>query len=125
MRTEHNVRFALLFGSAARGTDTPTSDVDVLIDLRHSELERIVDLSATLTATVGRRVDLLRLDDAETDSSLLTTAVSDGRVLVDRDGLWPQLQQRAGHLRASAKTREASRLREALAGIDRVLGARA
>ena len=49
LRTEQNVRFALLFGSAATGMDTPGSDVDVLVDLRDASFERVVDLSTKLT----------------------------------------------------------------------------
>ncbi len=43
LRTEHNVRFALLFGSSALGTDTPNSDVDVLVALRDPGLQRLVE----------------------------------------------------------------------------------
>src|SRR5271165_1720836 len=39
LRTEQNVRFALLFGSAAIGTDTSASDVDVLVDLGDASFE--------------------------------------------------------------------------------------
>jgi predicted nucleotidyltransferase len=54
LRTEHNVHFALLFGSAARGTDTPESDIDVLVGLHDPSLERAIKLSAKLTGvTVG------------------------------------------------------------------------
>src|SRR5260370_626618 len=65
LRTEPNVRLAVVFGSTARGTDTWGSDVDVLVDLRDASLERVVDLSAKLTTIVGRPVDVLRLQDAE------------------------------------------------------------
>src|ERR1700730_1235978 len=67
LRTEHNVRFALLFGSAATGADTSRSDVEVLVDLRDPSLERVVDLSTKLTEIMGRPVDVVRLQDAETD----------------------------------------------------------
>src|SRR5207247_9778707 len=53
LRTEHNVGFALLFGSTARGTDTPDSDVDVLVALRDPGLERVVELGERLTAASG------------------------------------------------------------------------
>ena len=85
--TEHNVRFALLFGSVARGTAAPGSDVDVLVALRDPDLERVVELSAKLTAATGRRVDVVRLEDAESEPSFLADVITDGRVLVDREGL--------------------------------------
>src|SRR2546429_9672496 len=33
LRTEHNVRLAVLYGSAARGDDRPGSDVDLIVAL--------------------------------------------------------------------------------------------
>jgi predicted nucleotidyltransferase len=121
LRTEHNVRFALLFGSAARGTDAPGSDVDVLVSLRDQDLERIVELSAKLTAATGRHVDVVRLEDAESEPSFLADVVADGRVLVDRGGLWPRLRSREPSLRRTGRVRQAERTRAALAGLDRVL----
>src|ERR1700677_2383292 len=75
LRTEQNVRFALLFGSAATGVDTLGSDVDVLVDLRDTSFERIVDLSTKLTRLVGRPVDVVELKDAEAEPSFLAQIV--------------------------------------------------
>ncbi len=94
LRTEHNVRFALLFGSAARGTDAPGSDIDVLVALRDPDLERVVELATKLTAETGRRVDVVRLEAAESEPSFLADVIADGRVLVDREQLWPRLRSR-------------------------------
>jgi predicted nucleotidyltransferase len=124
LRTERNVRFALLFGSAATGADTPTSDVDVLVDLRDPSLDRVVDLSAKLEAASGRPVDIIRLEDAEADPSFLAGVMSEGRVLVDREGLWPNLRRREAALSRRGRRRDAQRTRSALAGIDRLLAAR-
>jgi predicted nucleotidyltransferase len=122
LRTEHNVRFALLFGTVARGMDAPGSDVDVLVVLRDSRLERIVELSAKLTAATGRRVDVVRLDDARSEPSFLADVIADGRVLVDREKLWPRLRSREPSLRRAGGGRTgAQRTEAALAGIDRVL----
>ncbi|MGA2454995.1 MAG: nucleotidyltransferase domain-containing protein [Solirubrobacteraceae bacterium] len=121
LRTEPNVRFALLFGSAATATDTPDSDVDLLVDLRDASFERVVDLAAKLTELAGRRVDVVELSDAEADASLLAEAVRDGRVLVDRAELWPQLRRRQAALRRRGRQDDAQRLERALAGIDRLL----
>jgi predicted nucleotidyltransferase len=123
LRTEQNVRFALLFGSVARGTDTPASDVDLLVELRDSSLERVVDLSAKLTAAVGRPVDVARLQDAKAEPSFLADAVAEGRVLVDREQLGPQLRAREARLQRRGRGYEASRTEAALAGIDRFLAA--
>jgi predicted nucleotidyltransferase len=123
LRTEPNVRFALLFGSAARGTDTSASDVDILVHVRDASLERIVELGAKLTEIVGRRVDVVRLQDAEAEPSFLADVASNGRVLVDREGLWPRLGPREATLRERGRRYEAQRAEAALAGIDRLLGA--
>jgi len=121
LRTEQNVRFALLFGSAATGQDTPTSDVDILVALRDPSLERVVDLSTKLTAIVGRPVDILRLQEAEAEPVLLADVVADARVLVDREQLWPELRMSEVTLRRRGRRHEAHRVQAALAGIDRLL----
>jgi len=121
LRTEHNVRFALLFGSVARGTDTPESDIDVLVDLRDASFERIVDLGTKLTGLVGRRVDVVELHDAESDPAFLAQVVADGRVLADREELWPRLHGLETSLRRRGNRHEARRIGTALAGIDQLL----
>src|SRR5579884_636031 len=121
LRTEHNVRFALLFGSVARDTATPRSDVDVLVALRDGRLERVVELSAKLTAATGRRVDVVRLEDAQSEPSFLADVVADGRVLVDRERLWPRLRGQEPSLRRASRRAETQRVEAALAGIDRLL----
>ena len=121
LRTEQNVHFALLFGSAARGTDRPESDVDVLVALRDPSLDRIVELGAKLTAATGRRVDVVRLEDATAEPSLLADVIADGRVLVDREGLWSRLRGREASLRREGRRTDARRARTALEGLDRVL----
>ena len=121
LRTEHNVGFALLFGSVARGTAAPGSDVDVLVALRDPDLERVVELATKLTAAIGRRVDVVRLEDAESEPSFLADVIADGRVLVDREGLWPRLRSREPSLRRAGRRSQAERAHAALAGLDRVL----
>ncbi len=121
LRTEQNVRFALLFGSAAAGTDSPASDVDLLVDLRDARLERVIDLSDKLTSAVGRRVDVARLEDAEADPLFLADVVAEARVLVDRAALWPQLVRRMASTRRHRHQQELRRAQAALAGVDRLL----
>ena len=121
LRTEHNVRFALLFGSVARGTAAPGSDVDVLVALRDPDLERVVELATKLTAATGRRVDVVRLEDAECEPSFLADVIADGQVLVDREQLWPRLRSREPSLRRAAHKTQAHRTDAALAAIERLL----
>jgi uncharacterized protein len=121
LRTEQNVRFALLFGSAARGEDLPGSDVDLLVEMRDPSLERIVDLGTKLEEALGRRVDVVTREEAESSPHLLAEAARDGRVLIDREASWADLRDDAGSLGQRARRRDQRRTREALAGIDRLL----
>jgi len=61
-----DVRLAILFGSAARGELTETSDVDVGIVPTDTEVPLAweLELQGRLTRACGRTVDLLRLDTA-------------------------------------------------------------
>src|SRR3954468_5666025 len=61
LRTEPNVRFALLFGSAARGDDTEESDVDLLVEMRDPLLT--IDLAIKLREVLGRNVDVVALEN--------------------------------------------------------------
>lgn len=124
LRTEQNVRFALLFGSAARGDGSAASDIDLLVELRDPSLARIADLGAKLEELLSRRVDVLTLDDARGSSPLLAQALVEGRVLVDREGRWPALCAEAGALQRRAREDTRRARRRALEGIDRMLADR-
>src|ERR1051326_6183850 len=77
LRTEQNVRFALLFGSAARGDDSEGSEVDLIVEMRHSSLVRVVHLELKLEELLERRVDVLTLEDARANLVLLAEAVAE------------------------------------------------
>jgi predicted nucleotidyltransferase len=123
LRTEPNVRFALLFGSTARGEDSSGSDIDVLVELHDDGLTSVVALAARLTQRIGRPVDLVRLHDAEADPAFLAELVDEGRVLIDRVGRWPQLRARERSLRRRGRGASQQHAEAALAGIDRLLTA--
>lgn len=123
LRTEANVRFALLFGSAATGLDTEASDLDIAVEMRDDGLGRVVDLATKLTAVTGRDVEIVRLADAERDPVLLADMIRDGRVLVDRERVWQELRGREPVLRRYSSEQDARRIEGALAGIDRLLAA--
>jgi predicted nucleotidyltransferase len=123
LRTEANVRFALLFGSAARGDDSAGSDIDLLVEMRDNSMERVADLSAKLEGLADRRVDVILLQSAEALPGLLANAIAEGRVLLDRDSRWTELQEREGALRREALRRDKRRRRAALKGIDRMRAA--
>ncbi len=121
LRTEHNVRFAMLFGSMARGDDTAGSDVDVIADLRDSSFDRVLDLTSKLGGVIGESVDVVRLEDAEDDPTFLAMALEDGRVLVDRDDVWSGLRRREAALRRRGEKIDEERKQRALARADRFL----
>jgi predicted nucleotidyltransferase len=59
----YGVRRASLFGSVARGDDTPTSDVDILVDMPESaSLLELAGLKIDLEEALSRNVDVLTYD---------------------------------------------------------------
>ena len=48
-----------LFGSAARGSLTPQSDVDMVVEFSQTTYRRFVALKSFLETVLGRGVDLL------------------------------------------------------------------
>lgn len=121
LRTEHNVRFAMLFGSTARGEDTERSDVDVIAGLRDSSFDRALDLAVKLEGAIWKSVDVVRLEDAEDDPTFLAMALEDGRVLIDREGIWTPLRRREAALRRRGQKIDEERKRRAFARADRFL----
>jgi predicted nucleotidyltransferase len=122
LRTEHNARLVVLFGSAARGEDGPGSDIDLVLAMREGGLERVLGLELKLEEALGRPVDLFELEEAEGKPELLAEIANEGRAVIDRDGRWPELQGRRAELARAAARAERQRARGALAGIDRMLG---
>lgn len=121
LRTESNVRFALLFGSAARGDDTEESDVDLLVEMRDSSFMRAVDLALKLEPLLGKAVQVLTFEDAESNPLLLADAAREGRVIVDRGGRWVQFDSERGKLERRARADYRDQKRRAFAGIERLL----
>lgn len=123
LRTEPNVRLAILFGSTARGDDGPNSDVDVLVDQRRSGRFRTLELEDRLSRSIGRPVEVVQLSDAERDRGLMSEVITDGRVLADRDDVWPRLsadkhviREEAEHAFAIQAAKALRRARRAVSG---------
>jgi predicted nucleotidyltransferase len=102
LRTEPNVRLAVLFGSQATGSDTERSDIDLLVGLADASATRVAQLTGRLERRLGRDVQLVRLREAEGTPTLMADALEQGRVLVDRDNAWPKLKARAATWRRRA-----------------------
>jgi uncharacterized protein len=73
LRGHLDVRLALVFGSRARGTATPTSDVDVAVGAPGIDL---LDLAALLSRATGLEVDVVDL--AHAGVPLLARIVREG-----------------------------------------------
>lgn len=56
------VRRLGLFGSAARGEDSPGSDLDFVVEFEKKSLDAYMDLKAFLEELFARRVDLVIAD---------------------------------------------------------------
>jgi predicted nucleotidyltransferase len=92
LRTEPNVRLAVLFGSVATGRESESSDIDLLVVLRNPAAAAVAALAQRLSDRAGRDVQLVRLPDAERSPILMADALVQGRVLIDRDRTWPRLK---------------------------------
>lgn len=123
LRTEPNVRLAVLYGSVARGEDTRDSDLDLLVSLRADRPDAAVKLAVRLERAVGREVDVTRLNRIQESAPLLLLrAIDEGRVMLDRDGEWTRLKarrseiaQRARHAHEARRQRARASIRELLA----------
>jgi len=59
----HGVKRAALFGSAARGRMKPTSDIDVLVEIKKNiSLIDFIGIKNELEDALGRAVDLVEYD---------------------------------------------------------------
>lgn len=121
LRTERGVRLAVLYGSLARGDEDADSDLDLLVSSSGDSTG--ADLRGRLQGVTGRQVDVAHLDRIEADAPLLLDRVLDeGRVLVDRDGEWPQLRERRGAIRARARRAHRRQLAAASRAIAELTG---
>ena len=77
-----SVRFAILFGSHARGTERPDSDVDVAIEPADGGLglDEEMELIGLLERAVSKSVDLVRVGDLK--AGVRWRVARDGIVLV-------------------------------------------
>jgi uncharacterized protein len=83
---EPDLLVAYLFGSRARGSAGPRSDVDVAVLLRGNGdfFQRRLDLIGAVSEVVGSdRADVITLNDAPV--SLAYRVVRDGQVILSRD----------------------------------------
>jgi predicted nucleotidyltransferase len=119
LRTERNVRLAVLYGSVARGDEDAGSDLDLLVALSDDEPTAMTKLAMRLAGVAGRDVDVGRLDRIEDSAPLLLTrALDEGRVMVDRDGIWEELHHRHRAIAARARRSYRRQMGEAARAIE-------
>lgn len=118
LRTEPNVRLAVLFGSTANGSDDEGSVVELLVAVSDSRPARLAELTARLGRRIGRDVSLVRVAKATDSPTLMLDVIQQGRVLVDRDDLWGGLREAEPRWRRKARRAE----RIATAALDERMG---
>jgi predicted nucleotidyltransferase len=122
LRTEPNVRLAVLYGSVARGDDTPDSDVDLLVSLGEDHANAAVKLAVRLERALGCDVDVARLNRVRGNAPLLLLrAIDEGRVVLDRDDEWGKLKAHRSEIARRARTAHEARRRRARASIRELL----
>jgi predicted nucleotidyltransferase len=91
LASEFDVRLAVLYGSRARGDERPDSDVDLLVVIKGDSVWRRMELERILEAELGLPVQIVALDSIHKAPIFLADAIEDGRVLLDREGSWPEI----------------------------------
>jgi len=76
------VKSLALFGSLARGEETETSDVDLLVELQPKTFDSYMDVKLLLERVLGRKVDLVLADTVKPRlrSTILAEAVRASRL---------------------------------------------
>ena len=76
---------AILFGSYAKGVQTPTSDVDIVIDSRGELLNiHFYGVLEEITECLNKRIDLIEISEVREESPLYSTIAQEGVVLYER-----------------------------------------
>jgi len=113
LRTERDVRLAVLFGSVAVGDDRSSSDVDLLVARRSDSPRPRAALSLRLGRALGRRMHLVDLEQAQASHALISDVLREGRPVLDRDGLWNALLGRRDEVLADAGREDRALLADA------------
>ena len=117
LRTEPNVKLAVLFGSTARGDAGPGSDIDLVVAWKDQARARPGALLAKVEDRTGRRVDLIRWEQAKKSPLLLAQVLEEGRVIVDRGYEWPRLLAEQDTILARSRRHERRLARDAEAAL--------
>lgn len=111
----------MVYGSVARGDEEAGSDLDLAVSIADDRPLSTVKLSGRLERVTGRRVDIPRIDALDANAPLLMDRIlEEGRVLIDRDGLWPRLLGRRRAIRARADRAYRKQMSEAATTIGKL-----
>lgn len=87
------IRLAILFGSVARGTETPNSDLDVAVQAdKPLSTEQRISITEALALAFNRPIDLIDLQTA--GQPLLYEIISGGQQVLGPRHLWGNLVYR-------------------------------
>ena len=75
--TRYDVKFCYLFGSYAKGKETPSSDVDLLISADVKGI-KFYGLAEELRETLSKKVDLLDINQLKDNLPLVEEILKDG-----------------------------------------------
>ena len=76
---------AILFGSYAKGLQTPASDVDIVIDSKGELLNiNFYGVLEDITECLNKRINLIEISEIHKDSPIFTAVENEGIVLYDR-----------------------------------------
>jgi hypothetical protein len=75
---QYGVKTAVLFGSYVKGTATPRSDVDILVDSGLKGLRFVGLIEAVKTALGGIDVDMIDVEHIKKDSPIATEIIQTG-----------------------------------------------
>ena len=121
-RTEPSVNLAVLYGSSARGTERAGSDVDILVGFRDGAHASESALARRVEDRLGVPVDVAALSRVRRAAPLLLLqAVDEGRVLVDRDGVWEDVQNSRETIARAARRQVDRSRREAAESLNALL----
>lgn len=84
LRSEPAVERAILFGSVARGSDSPGSDLDIGVVFRAPSGSQTLDLQLRLSKRLGRAVQIVDMRRLPARSRLRREISRDGRTLIER-----------------------------------------
>lgn len=118
LRTKPKARLVVLYGSLARGDADEGSDLDLAVMLADDSPAARRELRDYLEQVAGREVDVVTFDRAEADPLFLERIIEDGRVIVDRDGVWPRLRERRRSIKARARRVYERQMKEAARALE-------